>query len=117
MVSGNRTGSVTDMDTIAVFWPGLEEWQNAVVVGQAELRIRYWPKKPIVNADSSTLDPTRLEDVGVGLAAFFQTKQTSYSATGVWFCRLVSVLPDYYPDEWGVEARLFAQFDNPAVIP
>jgi hypothetical protein len=116
MEAGHRTGTSRDKDRIAVFWPGLGEQQGRVVVGEAQLIVRYWPKNPMVRDAGSPMSPSELEQAAWDLADFLQTKQTSYSATGVWFCRLVSCRPDYDPDEWGVEAIVVAQFTNPAVV-
>lgn len=114
--NGNRTGTSRDKPRIAVFWPGFNENASVVAVGEATLTVRYWPANPKIRDNSSPPDPAELEDAGLALADFLQTKQTAYDAAGVWFCRLVSVEPDYDPEEWGVEATLTAQFTNPAVI-
>lgn len=116
VASGQRSGVNRDQDLIAVFWPGTAEVEGRVVVGQARLLVRYWPKRPKIRDDQTPSDPAALEEAGWDLAAFLQTKQTAYTAHGVWFCRLVSCTPDYDPDEWAVEAVLIAQFDNPAVV-
>lgn len=114
--NGQRSGTSRDDPRIAVFWPGFNEQGGRVVVGEASLVIRYWPRNPKIRDAGSPLDPSELEAAGLGLAEFLQTKQTAYSAQGVWFCRLVSCEPDYDPDEWAVEAIVVAQFTNPAVV-
>lgn len=114
--NGARSGTSRDKDRIAVFWPGFNEQAGRVQVGETSLVIRYWPKNPKVRDAGSPLNPAELESAGMLLADFLQTKQTAYSAQGVWFCRLVRCEPDYDPDEWGVEAVVVAQFTNPAVI-
>lgn len=118
VMSGLRVGKAVDGAKIAVAWIGFGERSNAVVVGEAKLIVRYWPATPRVRDDATAgvRDPSQLEQAALDLATFLQTKQTSYSALGVWFVRLVGVEPDYDPDEWGVEATLLAMFDNPAVI-
>jgi hypothetical protein len=118
VLSGIRTGKAVDRAKIAVFWPGTREMQGRVVVGEARIVVRYWPVSAKVR-DQSTAgvrDPGELEQAAWDLQTFLQTKQTSYGASGAWFCRLVSVEPDYDPDEWGVEAVIAVMFDNPAVI-
>lgn len=112
--SGERTGVSRDKARISVHWPGSNEVSGEVVVGQANLIIRYWPQRSKQMETVSPSDPTDLEQAAYDLQDFLQTKQTAY--TGVWYCRLVSVTPDYDSDEWGVEAILTAQFTNPAVI-
>lgn len=113
---GERTGKSVDKDRIAVFWPGFQEQSGRVVVGETRLIVRYWPKQPKVKNNGSPQDPATLEEAAMDLAAFLQTKLTAYTAQGVWFFRVLSITPDYDPDEWGVEAVLLAMSDNPAVI-
>lgn len=116
MEVGNRTGTSRDKIRIGVHWPGTTEDSGQIVVGQATLIIRYWPANPKVRDNGSPPDPAELEQAAYDLQDFLQTKQHAYDAAGVWFCRLVSVTPDYDPEEWGVEAVLAANFTNPAVI-
>lgn len=116
VLSGPRSGVSHDKTRIAVFWPGFAEMPSRVVVGEAMLLIRYWPRRPKERNAVSPPNPTELEQAGWDLADFLQTKQRSYSATGAWFVRVVSVTPNYDPDEWRVEAVLRAQFSNPAVV-
>lgn len=117
VLSGPRTGKSKDKPRIAVFWPGSTELPGRVVVGETRLVIRYWPSRPQIRGEQTQVpDPGELEQAGWDLQTFLQTKQKSYAATGAWFTRLLSVEPDYDPDEWGVEAVLLVQFDNPAVI-
>jgi hypothetical protein len=117
VLSGPRSGKSADRERIAVFWPGTRELQGRVVVGEASMIVRYWPPRPKVRGETtSTPDPGGLEQAAWDLQTFLRTKQTSYGSSGAWFCRLVSVTPDYDPDEWGVEAVVAVQFDNPAVV-
>jgi hypothetical protein len=117
VLSGPREGRSVDKDRIAVFWPGSAEQSGRVQVGEATIVVRYWPATPKVRdqAVDGVRDPSPLEQAAWDLQDFLQTKQTAYSATGAWFCRLVSVQPDYDPDEWGVQAVITLQFLNPAV--
>lgn len=114
--SGERAGVSRDKARINVFWPGTTEDSGQVVVGRASLIIRYWPQRSKQPDAAAPADPTDLEQAAFDLQDFLQTKQHGYDSAGVWFCRLVSVTPDYDPAEWGVEAVLEAQFTNPAVI-
>lgn len=118
ILSGPRAGRSRDKARLAVFWPGSAEQQGRVDVGEARMLVRYWPPSPRVanTSESGTPDPTDLEQAGFDLQDFLQTKQTSYSSSGAWFSRLVSVTPDYDPEEWGVEAVITLWFTNPAVI-
>lgn len=113
---GERSGTSRDKDRIGVFWPGSGELRERVVVGQATLIVRYWKRNPKIRDAGSPLSPAELEQAGWDLQTFFESKQTAYTAQGVWFCRLVSVTPDYDPEEWAVEAVITANFDNPAVL-
>jgi hypothetical protein len=115
---GIRVGKAVDRAKLCVFWAGSQEVSATVVVGEARVVVRYWPVSAKVRDDQTggVRDPGELEQAAWDLQTFLQTKQTSYGASGAWFCRLQSVTPDYDPEEWGVEATLLLQFDNPAVI-
>lgn len=117
VTGGARVGKAVDRPKICVFWPGYRE-RDTVVVGEAQLKVRYWPVSAKLRDDapSGVRDPGELEQAGIDLAEFFQGKQTAYDTTGAWFVRLVSVEPDYDPDEWGVEATVVTMFSNPAVL-
>lgn len=118
VLAGARSGKAVDRAKLCVFWPGFNENGNRVVVGEARLIVRYWPVTSRLRDDApaGVRDPSELEQAGLDLAAFLQTKQTAYNATGAWFVRLVSLEPDYDPEEWGVEATLVTMFSNPAVV-
>lgn len=113
---GERSGMAAETDMATVVWAGFGEQGDQVVVGEARFLVRYWPATAKVKADApaGVRDPATLEQAAIDLAEFLQTKQTSY--TGVWYCRLVSVTPDYAAEEWGVEAELLVVCTNPAVI-
>lgn len=115
VITGQRAGTSRDKVRIAVHWPGTGE-EVPVEVGSAVLVIRYWPANPKLKTSAPPQNPADLEQAAFDLQNFFQTKQHGYDAAGVWFCRLLSVTPDYDEEEWGVEAILGAQFTNPAVI-
>ena len=116
VVQGSRSGKAVERDKVAVMWGGSTERGAAVVVGNASFLVRYWPASPKLADDSTSgvRDPGPLEQAAFDLQDFLQTKQTAYDS--VWFFRLVRVTPDYDPEEWGVEAELLLEFDNPAVI-
>lgn len=118
VLQGERTGKATDRAKVAVFVGDEGELGDSVVVGQAEMFVRYWPKSPKIRDDapSGVRDPSELEAARVALQAFLQTKQKAYPATGVWFSRMTSISTDSDPEEWGVEARLILMFSNPAVL-
>lgn len=116
VLEGERSGVSHDMDRIAVFDTGLEEMAGRVVVGQTRVHVRYWPARSRLPGDETPADPTVLTQAAHDLAAFLQAKQASYAATGVWFSRMLSCVTDRDPAEWGVEAIVLLQFDNPAVI-
>jgi hypothetical protein len=115
---GDRTGRAVGTPMLAVAWAGFGEQGDRVVVGEAQFTVRYWPASPKVRDDApaGVRDPSELEQAAWDLADFLQTKQTSYSSTGAWFIRQVRVLPDYDPEEWGVQADIIVMFSNPAVI-
>ena len=119
IVQGERTGRSVDKDRIAVFWAASSEQSGRVHVGEANIVVRYWPQTAKVRDEAAlgVRDPGDLEQAAWDLQTFLQTKQTAYSASGTWFCRLMSVEPDYDPDEWGVQAIITLQFNNPATIP
>lgn len=87
-----------------------------VAIAEARLLIRYRVQNSKLSIADSPLDPGPLEEAGMGLADFLQTKQGEYVSTGVFNCRVVSVTPDDTPEEWSVEAVLLGQFVNPAVV-
>jgi hypothetical protein len=115
---GARTGYAVDRAKACVFWPGFNELGSAVVVGQYQIIVRYWPvtAKLRNDAPAGVRDPSELEQAALDLAAFLQGKQTAYSDAGAWFIRMQGVQPDYDPEEWGVEARIVLMADNPAVL-
>jgi hypothetical protein len=115
---GERSGKATERSKLACFIGPVGEQGDRVVVGEAQMFVRYWPVSPKIvdDAPAGVRDPDPLDQAKLDLQDFLQTKQTSYSSTGVWFCRLTRVTPDYDPDEWGVEAELVLWFTNPAVI-
>lgn len=114
--SGRRTGTSRDKDRITVRWPGEQEMSARVAIAEARLLIRYRVQNSKLSIADSPLDPGPLEEAGMGLADFLQTKQGEYVSTGVFNCRVVSVTPDDTPEEWSVEAVLLGQFVNPAVV-
>jgi hypothetical protein len=116
VLQGPRVGRSVDKPRITVFWAGSQEQSGLVAVGEATVIVRYWPASPKVadQSPSGVRDPGELEQAAWDLQAFLETKQTAYGATGTWVCRLTDVQPDYDPEEWGVEARIVLQFDNPA---
>jgi hypothetical protein len=119
VLRGERTGKATARAVVCVFWSGNREVGNIVQVAEAQVTVRYWPVSPKVRDDapSGVRDTTPLEEAGVALQAFLQTKQVAYRSTGVWFLRCTSVVPSYDPEEWGVEATITCQFKNPATLP
>lgn len=116
VLPGRRSGVSRDLNRLCVFFPGITETAGRVVVGEARVHIRYWPARAVLNGDEAPADPEPLEQAVTDLTAFLQTKQTAYPSTGVWFSRMLSCEIDDDPNEWGVEAVVLLQFDNPAVI-
>jgi hypothetical protein len=115
VIDGERSGVSRDKDRLCVFWPGSQEDGN-VNYSHESMVIRFWParsKQPTDNPD----DPTPLRKAGMDLRIALQAVQTPGSLVADLYCRLVSVQPDYDPQEWGIEAVLYSWTLNPATLP
>jgi hypothetical protein len=119
VLSGTRESRSVDKDRISLLWVGATELPGDVVVSSDQFAIRFYPGSPKLRpqaaATSGARDPEELEQAAFDLQDYLQTRQVSYPSA-VWFLRVISVTPNYDPEEWYVEASVLAQRSNPAVL-
>lgn len=110
--AGERAGVSRSGARVVVFWSGFQEWPQDVNNANVTYTIRYWPARSKQPATASPPDPDDLEAAALDLMQKLQSVQTSLS--GMDYCRVTSVRPDYDPKEWGVEATLLCWTRSPA---
>lgn len=112
--SKRRTGVNREPEPrISVHFDGYQEAQT-VVVANPVMVVRYWPPRA---SEQPPEDAFELEQAAVDLLRLFQDRMVAIedSIDDLWYFRVVSVVIDEDPDEWGVEARLLGYARNLAV--
>lgn len=112
VVAGERDGVWRDpelRDLIAVWWPGWEEITRDIALAQPSLTVRYFPNRSKQPAEDTPTDPSPLEQASDALLAFFDraSQAPGFFVDGL-SCRIVTIVPDYRPEVWRVEAKLLA---------
>ena len=116
IVSGERAAGATSSPTIAVHIEGYRRQPSRAVVAIPVLIIRYWPARDRL-PKTDPRDPTALEQACSDLMLALEPHQGSLEVPDLWYFLVDSVVPDYDPEEWGVEARLTLFTKNIAGVP